>query len=136
MIVAVAKQVCAEFWKEILFVISTIIYLFWLSKYNGELLALFDEKDIVAILTYKNYSSIWFFFIALALCAVGALIVIWRIKRIQFLFESANDILMLCLTFLAIALMIISLIEIIIYISVPIFQAILGAIILIVGLSQ
>ncbi len=133
---AVAKQVCAEFWKEILFVISTIIYLFWLSKYNGELLALFDEKDIVAILTYKNYSSIWFFFIALALCAVGALIVIWRIKRIQFLFESANDILMLCLTFLAIALMIISLIEIIIYISVPIFQAILGAIILIVGLSQ
>ena len=133
---AVAKQVCAEFWKEILFVISTIIYLFWLSKYNGELLALFDEKDVVAILTYKNYSSIWFFFIALALCAVGALIVIWRIKRIQFLFESANDILMLCLTFLAIALMIISLIEIIIYISVPIFQAILGAIILIVGLSQ
>lgn len=116
--------------------ISTIIYLFWLSKYNGELLALFDEKDVVAILTYKNYSSIWFFFIALALCAVGALIVIWRIKRIQFLFESANDILMLCLTFLAIALMIISLIEIIIYISVPIFQAILGAIILIVGLSQ
>lgn len=133
---AIARQVCAEFWKEILFVIFAVIYLLCLSKYNGELLALFDEKDIIAILTYKNYSSVYFFVIALALCAAGALIIVWRIKRIQFLFESANDILMLCLTCLAIALMIISLIEIIIYISVPIFRAILGAIILIVGLSQ
>lgn len=130
------KEVCVEFWKEILFLIFVVIYLILLNRFNEELLVLFNKEQYVAILTYKNYSSIRYFLIALILCIFGVIVFVRRMKRMQFLFKETNAILMLCLSLMVLVLIFSSLIKIIICISNPILRAILAIVIILAGLSR
>lgn len=133
---SMTKRMWLEFWKEFVYIGFTIIYLIFLNSFNKELLSLFGENEFTKILAYKNYSSIWYFVIAMLLVVIGTAIIVYRMKKMRFLFEEENSFLMIILYFIAIIIVFIAIVQIFIFISNPVLRAILALVMFGVAFSN
>lgn len=77
------KEVCLYFWKELVFVLITTIYLFFLNALNHNLLKEYKEISL-DMLFYKDGIPIYYFLMAVALCIAGVLLIHERIKMFKF----------------------------------------------------
>lgn len=109
-------------WIEIIYYIVTLIYIVKLHFLNKKLVNFVNEP--LKLLSYDNYSALWYFLIAIILFIIGGIIIWNRIKDYAFyekdLFESLVIVLNIFFVFACMVL-------IFIFINNPILQAIMTA---------
>lgn len=125
------KYICVRLWKEIVYLIVTIIYLFFLNNFNHILLSQFDSDDYFNILFYNGYQTIIYFVLAIILVLFGIGIIIYRYRNIKYNSLEAEDIL---LEMISIVIIIILICFIFVFIDNPILRAVISGFIVLGGL--
>lgn len=77
------KEACIYLWKELVFIFTTTIYLFFLNALNNDLFKEYKEINI-NLLFYKNGIPIYYFVGAVILCIAGVMLIHERIKMFKF----------------------------------------------------
>lgn len=116
------KYILRESWKEIVYLIVTVIYLIFLNRLNHILLSKFDNDDYFNILFYNNYETIIYFVIAIVLFFIGTMLIIYRWKEIRDMELEFEDII---LNFIIMFILCVLMILIVIFINNPILRAVL-----------
>lgn len=106
-----------------------VIYLIKLNALNKELLS-YNFSSAFTLLIYKNYEPLKFFGIASGLFLIGCILFNRGIHRIRWELESFEELVVSCLTTLAI---IILLILLIVFIDNPILRAVFVSCLVIFG---
>lgn len=106
---------------EFLYLIFTIIYLYFLNKYNNLLLSKFDSNDYINILFYNNYETIIYFTIAIILFLIGTILIVYRWRTIRNQDLEFEDVIW---HFIAMFILLILIILILIFINNPILRAV------------
>lgn len=116
------KYILRESWKEIVYLIVTVIYLIFLNRLNHILLSKFNNNDYFDILKYNNYETIIYFVIAIVLFFIGTMLIIYRWKEIRDIELEFEDII---LNFIIMFILCVLMILIVIFINNPILRAVL-----------
>lgn len=120
-----------KLWYKIVYLILVIVYLVNLHKLNQELLTQnFDSA--FALLAYKDYVALKFFGMALGLFAVGCYLIYREVRELKSGLEDFREII---IAFCTIIVVIVLLILIIVFIDNPILQAVLTAVLAVVGVA-
>lgn len=119
------KNLLRYFWKELVYMVYSLIYIFCLRQYNKELLNNFSEDDFIGIIQYKNGLSFIYLCFAVLTIAVGSILIAFSIKRLK---EEMIEGLEVVRSILTIILFPIVILSTIIAISNPILRAFLSAV--------
>ncbi len=120
-----------KLWYKIIYLILVIVYLVNLDKLNNELLTQnFDSA--FALLAYKDYVAIKFFAMALGLFAVGCYFIYREGRELKSGLENFREIIIAFCTIIVVSVL---LILIIVFIDNPILQAVLTAVLVVVGVA-
>lgn len=115
---------------ELIYTIVTIVFLVRLNRLNRILTTSAYTNDMIKLLSYNNYSPLWFFGGTVALVVIGALLIGCKIDRIKNTEMCCGEIMASGMAMLAITVLIVLLI---IFIDNPILRTILTVLCAIVG---
>ena len=123
------RDIVIKYYKEIAYIIGSIIYMLFLHGFNKEVISLGISDKIFELLAYNNYAAIWLFILAMIFVIAGIFVFSPYVKGLL------NDDIFIPLYQCIIGIMILLVILfIIIYlISNPILKAILGVTIIAVA---
>lgn len=114
------KKIALKLVLEILYIISNIIYLIYLSKLNKELLE--SNKTGLELLGYENNKPIVYFVFAVTFVVLGVFLIFYRIKYIK---NGDLNLDILPYVIVSMIIIVILIIETIIKIYIPILRTII-----------
>ena len=125
------KYYVGKLWYKVIYLFGVLVYLFNLNKCNKELLAQnFDSA--FALLAYKDYVALKFFGMALGLFAVGCYLIYQEGRELKSGLEDFREIIIAFCTIIVVVVLLILIIE---FIDNPILQAVLTAVLAVVGVA-
>lgn len=123
------KYLAEKLWYKVIYFVLVIVYLISLNNLNEELLS--QNFDVAfTLLAYNNYAAIKFFIMALGLFLIGCYLIYREVRNLKIGLENFEEIIVALATIVIIVTL---LLLIIVFIDNPILQAVLTAVLVVVG---